>query len=189
VDQWIFSGTLPSTTSTFPPSFGSESVALMRDTWVLKPVVAPQPLWNTTALSFPDGEAVLPVISFSQPWSQPLSNAAIERAENLRRTYFMRPNDAVEKPHSEHSAQRGAEFFRTRRTASFLALHRKSVPKPHSLGSFQHSKNNAALAPISRNHWLLYSFTFASITFANSYIIFCVSAISSLLMPLASWRS
>jgi hypothetical protein len=61
----------------------------MIDIWVLKPVVAPQALTNTTALRCPEGEVTEDNVWFSQPPLQPPNKNAIVIPAGIALLVFM----------------------------------------------------------------------------------------------------
>ena len=67
-----------------PPSSGRVSLARKTETWVLNPVVAPQFLEKTTALSAPDGEAIVCDGTFSHALPQPARSDARESVARNR---------------------------------------------------------------------------------------------------------
>ena len=83
--------------SVLPPSFCRASVAERIETWVLKPVVAPQLRLNTTALRLPDGDETVWEISFPHMSPQPpraerQKKRAINWSERL-----MQPNEQAKR--------------------------------------------------------------------------------------------
>jgi len=63
-----------------PPSSARTSLLRKMETWVLKPVVAPQFLEKTTALNAPDGEAMVCKGTFSHALPQPARSDAKKSA-------------------------------------------------------------------------------------------------------------
>ena len=64
-----------------PPSSERVSLARKTETWVLNPVVAPQFLEKMTALSAPDGEAIVCDGTFSHALPHPVRSDAMASVE------------------------------------------------------------------------------------------------------------
>lgn len=72
-----------------PPSLGKDSSTCSTETWVLKPVVAPQFLENTIALNFPEGELMVCTISLPQEPPHPLRNEMYNNRMGIMRLTFL----------------------------------------------------------------------------------------------------